>query len=253
MQDVYSKPLLTLAATGASDGNGECLFQRTIGRTRLLQLNIERRSISSRRIYRVIGDKSFTVFVRSHAQESHSQLLKADIGSSGPKPLEHQAPLTRRAWALQERLLAPRVLHFHPEEMMWQCREEYVCDCGDLQGDNTKNEINGLDPLLNLWKSPASVECMVSLWYKIVNYYAELSIPYDNDRLPALSGIASYFSTQLTGGYVVGLWRQDLVRGLLWSSGSHFVSTSRIDNIPTWCWASVKIIDPGLFRPIISN
>jgi hypothetical protein len=91
LQDVSSKSLLTLAAIGASDSNGGCLFQRNIGRTRRLQLGIERRSISPRKFYRIIRDKSFTVFVRSHPNESHSHLLKGDIGSQRPRPLEHQS------------------------------------------------------------------------------------------------------------------------------------------------------------------
>ena len=32
-----------------------------------------------------------------------------------------EAPLQRRAWAMQERLLAPRVLHFGSEQLLWEC------------------------------------------------------------------------------------------------------------------------------------
>jgi len=31
--------------------------------------------------------------------------------------------LHRRGWVLQERLLAPRILHFCPQELMWECCE----------------------------------------------------------------------------------------------------------------------------------
>jgi hypothetical protein len=33
-----------------------------------------------------------------------------------------QAPLHRRAWVLQEQVLAPRILHFTPEQLFWECR-----------------------------------------------------------------------------------------------------------------------------------
>jgi hypothetical protein len=33
------------------------------------------------------------------------------------------APVNRRAWVLQERLMAPRVLHFCEDQMLWECSE----------------------------------------------------------------------------------------------------------------------------------
>lgn len=41
-------------------------------------------------------------------------------------------PLLSRGWAFQERILSPRVLHFCKEELVWECREESVCECGSL-------------------------------------------------------------------------------------------------------------------------
>ncbi|KAF2805628.1 uncharacterized protein BDZ99DRAFT_540174, partial [Mytilinidion resinicola] len=38
-------------------------------------------------------------------------------------------PLFSRAWALQERLLARRVLHFGPEELVWECCSLLDCEC----------------------------------------------------------------------------------------------------------------------------
>lgn len=43
------------------------------------------------------------------------------------RELNH-APLNQRAWVLQERLLAPRVLHFGPEQLTWECKE---IDCAE--------------------------------------------------------------------------------------------------------------------------
>jgi hypothetical protein len=37
-------------------------------------------------------------------------------------------PLTKRAWAAQERIMAPRVLHYLEEEMVWECQESWFSE-----------------------------------------------------------------------------------------------------------------------------
>ncbi|KAH8890115.1 HET-domain-containing protein [Thozetella sp. PMI_491] len=41
-------------------------------------------------------------------------------------------PLLSRAWVFQERVLSPRVLHFCLHEMIWECGEQIICECGGL-------------------------------------------------------------------------------------------------------------------------
>lgn len=41
-------------------------------------------------------------------------------------------PLLSRGWVLQERLLSPRILHFCSSELVWECREQSICECGGL-------------------------------------------------------------------------------------------------------------------------
>ena len=38
------------------------------------------------------------------------------------------APLNRRAWVLQERLLSPRILHFSKRQLFWECLEATFCE-----------------------------------------------------------------------------------------------------------------------------
>ncbi|RYP71479.1 hypothetical protein DL770_008120 [Monosporascus sp. CRB-9-2] len=38
------------------------------------------------------------------------------------------APLTSRAWVVQERLLSPRILHFAAEQVFWECQEMAACE-----------------------------------------------------------------------------------------------------------------------------
>src|SRR2546421_346148 len=38
------------------------------------------------------------------------------------------ASFNRRAWVLQERLMAPRVLHFGSAQLFWECRRGLLCE-----------------------------------------------------------------------------------------------------------------------------
>lgn len=42
--------------------------------------------------------------------------------------------LFTRAWCYQERVLATRILHYTPEEMVFECRTGLVCECGEYDG-----------------------------------------------------------------------------------------------------------------------
>ena len=42
------------------------------------------------------------------------------------------SPLMQRAWTLQERLTAPRIIHFHESEMIYECTDSTTCECGGL-------------------------------------------------------------------------------------------------------------------------
>ncbi|RSM18499.1 hypothetical protein CDV31_002635 [Fusarium ambrosium] len=39
-------------------------------------------------------------------------------------------PILTRAWTYQERLLAPRVIYFGHQEILWDCLERHTCECG---------------------------------------------------------------------------------------------------------------------------
>ncbi|OCL07999.1 hypothetical protein AOQ84DRAFT_294015, partial [Glonium stellatum] len=38
------------------------------------------------------------------------------------------APIGRRGWIYQERLLSPRILHYTSEQLFWECRREYLAE-----------------------------------------------------------------------------------------------------------------------------
>jgi len=86
------------------------------------------------------------------------------------------------------------------------------------------------------------------LWYDIVEEYTPRRFKHVRDRLVAISGIAKLFSKTIRcREYIAGLWKPDLIRGLMWhTKGSKLVPRVSADSLhagsngfPSWSWASV--------------
>lgn len=88
-------------------------------------------------------------------------------------------------------------------------------------------------------------------WHELVQEFTRLDLSYHSDRLAALSGLAALYQST-SGEYICGLWRSDLVRGLMWGVKTldpkrihAFSHASRISqpqqdyDVPSWSWASV--------------
>jgi hypothetical protein len=46
-------------------------------------------------------------------------------------------PLLDRGWVFQERLLARRIVHFSPVELIWECLEAVCCECSYLHSEDS--------------------------------------------------------------------------------------------------------------------
>jgi len=86
------------------------------------------------------------------------------------------------------------------------------------------------------------------LWYDLIEEYTPREFKDISNRLVAISGLARQFGNTIRcHEYVGGLWKPDLIRGLIWhTEGSELVprqsaDTERAANnaFPSWSWASV--------------
>jgi hypothetical protein len=80
----------------------------------------------------------------------------------------------------------------------------------------------------------------------LVSEFSRLSLTYEHDRLPALSGLAAKLSDKQLGRYVAGIWTEELPRLLLWEVCSDAEkpdrrSTTVTPSTPSWSWASVPL------------
>lgn len=158
----------------------------------------------------------------------------------------NEAPVNKRAWVLQERLLAPRVLHFCNGKIAWECRQFTRAEGHPtglrkfrVEGGRILPEvpIKGLDPFkhgselrkIRLRGIPEPDPELASrdlyafeLWARMVEMYSKMRLTKARDKLIALSGIAELMSKQILGTetkpatYVAGLWKRHLESQLLW-------------------------------------
>lgn len=173
------------------------------------------------------------------------------------------APINRRAWVLQERLLAPRVLHFCKDQIAWECphieaAESHpygVSQMGLRAGTvgerkRLKTLVPGeYGPKMLAIRSAENSNAAHEDWKSIVERYTRTSLTKSSDKLIALAGIAELTSKRIGGKlkYVAGMWEKYLASQLLWQvelkyEDERFKYPQRRPaywNAPTFSWAAV--------------
>lgn len=108
MSYIYSNAYLTIAATRSSGDSGGCYSAGTES-DKDFMINVSGPNTTS------------TMYAREKTIH-----LNMPPSAGSPDPF----PLLSRGWFYQERLLSPRVLHFGPKELLWECDELTACECG---------------------------------------------------------------------------------------------------------------------------
>ena len=159
-------------------------------------------------------------------------------------------PLNNRGWVFQECLLAPRILYFGVNQILYDCFHETksegfpqsipfherMKDLSDLWTDLDSQKAR----LLPTTQMPAEMPLgMHALWNSLLEMYSFCRLSFIEDRLPAFSGVAQLFENATGDEYIDGLWRSRLVEQLVWwVPGPKF--PRRMSNVPSWSWASLE-------------
>ncbi|RFN43502.1 heterokaryon incompatibility protein [Fusarium flagelliforme] len=173
-----------------------------------------------------------------------------------PRENIDKEPVNKRAWVFQERILAPRVIHFCRNSIHRECIREYTEELLDYspwvtvqQGFSSphindapydsKEGFNGIKPEKKDWCYRFRI---------LLQRYSPTLLTFPQDRLASFAGIAKRIS--INGGldedeYFAGLWEPDLPRALLWHARNHFGERKwdpeRIGYIsPSWSWAGCE-------------
>lgn len=212
MHQVYEGAYLTIAATRAHSGIDGCFATRSCCQE-------VRENIVVRRML-------------SHRQwiASYASIFYDFLANSKASETNDTEPLLLRGWCFQERFLSTRMLHYATEEMVWECKTTFDCECGDFIDEN----YNGKQPA---FKSDFAANCD---WGGVVERYTKTKITRDTDILEALAGVAAKAAEKNGRHYLAGLWIEDFPKNLLWMSRNCGRSYHRPPSYtaPTFSWAS---------------
>ncbi|KAJ5753781.1 heterokaryon incompatibility protein-domain-containing protein [Penicillium nucicola] len=183
------------------------------------------------------------------------------------------SPLSTRGWVVQERFLAPRIIHFGTSQIFWECLENTNCEADpdgrigtiDDMGTNRlrsgmtayKESLKELTLLSSTFRASKLDRNNINwergyvgqlalyterlLWRKMINIYTDCNLTEQSDRLIAMAGIAKAFHNVTLSTYLAGLWQHTLPADLLWQSNASDGSMVQRQNlyVPSWSWASV--------------
>jgi hypothetical protein len=165
-------------------------------------------------------------------------------------------PLDNRAWALQERILSPRVLDFASLHLAWICPSVKDSDgytdgwrksldknprMQDLSHPIFEQKFENEEAMVRASRQYQSRK-VIDHWRFLLMAYTtrDLSIPMD--RAWAISGIADKFGSVFKDQYLAGLWKFAFPFDLLWCRApfsSRFPRPKEYQG-PSWSWTSVE-------------
>jgi hypothetical protein len=230
MASVYGNALVTLSALSSVDSTHGCRVpnpRATTHNHRFCDFDL--------------GHHRIRVF------EGEIRKWHEEYGDDTYRHGEHgENPLRRRAWTLQERELSTRNIHFSQNLVLWQCKTLKA------SSELPWHEVRPMDdfqpwPIRNSAEEslfPDGPVLVRDRWYELMEDYMSRLLTRGTDKLPALSGLAQSFQSQLPSSrYLAGLWTGHLPYALLWRMGSLNTSSNAQRPLsyraPSWSFLSL--------------
>ena len=157
--------------------------------------------------------------------------------------------LNSRSWVLQELFLAPRVIYFTPQQLIWECTRgcRYQASPQEVRNNTERNKpYTPIPPKIANEQDGLEDRdiAIYQLWADMIANYSKREMTYESDKLDAISAIARTAQALLEqrDEYVLGLWRKQLDLGILWVVSGHgqVWDPSEIPEArrPSWSWIS---------------
>jgi len=219
MCDVYSNAHVIISAEAAKDANQGFLFQRNSeGTDRSFMLPY----------FLVNGSDYGSVYLQQETSEDSSLMY-----------------LSSRACSFQERRLSTRVLDYRAGQISLICRTGMIAETSSVIEKLSINIYQAGSRPLSLsvpaFDGDEKYHEVCLEWYKGVENYSRRCLTYGSDKLPAISGYAHAMHEVFKGRYLAGIWKQDLLVGLLWSASStrNRLRRPSQSRCPSWSWAAL--------------
>ncbi|KAH8748704.1 heterokaryon incompatibility protein-domain-containing protein [Hyaloscypha sp. PMI_1271] len=150
--------------------------------------------------------------------------------------------LASRGWALQERELSRRRLSYSTEGIQWECKSK--CQSNELPWGSTVFMHTGQNISNGHHGNSLDFDGIRQSWCDIVIDYSSRLLTKEEDRLPALSGVAWKMHNQMGNDYVAGIWAKHALSDILWTKHYSIKSENQVKRpkayiAPSWSWASI--------------
>ncbi|KAL2074110.1 hypothetical protein VTL71DRAFT_7888 [Oculimacula yallundae] len=277
MDQVYNNSLCNISATAASNSAKGLYCDRASEQNWVDEVTLNTTGVPGQPPVPKMQLKDVAKLVQTAGLKSSariSQTRQANVGTKpqlkaqGPQIPKYtvldlncwetnveQGPVNKRGWVLQERLIAPRVLHFCKDQIAWECWEKdyiesrtgglplYQLKAGSIvdgsrlkgmvpsvdgkalrearlvRGRLIKGKYTDVDAHMRSPTAVPSVHCF-EVWNRVVETYSKTKLTKPTDKLIALGGIAKIMSRRILNGkdedYIAGMWRDNLESQLLW-------------------------------------
>ncbi|MCJ1385600.1 hypothetical protein MMC17_008723 [Xylographa soralifera] len=184
----------------------------------------------------------------SHSNQMGSRVRAENLDLY--KSSVEKSVLNSRAWVLQELTLAPRLVYFTAEQLVWQCSK--ACFYQSSPWQDRLASVDGLK-----WASLRRSTCLndsdnssfdhvYRFWMLKLADFTQRNLSYESDTLPAISAIARCVKARLEpyDEYILGLWKRYLHLHILWQLHTNFKAYENVShmksNRPSWSWISVS-------------
>jgi hypothetical protein len=156
-----------------------------------------------------------------------------------------EAPIRKRGWIIQERMLSPRILYLGSDQIFWECNEQRACESFPTEFPSYVFT----DSRPSWWAATAfeKIADVRDNWLQMVREYSTCGLTKESDRLTAISGLAHLVAERTADQYMAGLWKSSLFQDLLFetfeSRNAHDKKSWILANpeqylAPSWSWAS---------------
>lgn len=264
MHYIYQGAALTISAAAGKDCAAGLFPDRTaILRSEPVEMAILNRSTEKAGIDAAeLEDNKIEVFpphYRIKPSHKTAVVLQYDMHERLPPHIRARDYLSTRGWVLQERVLAPALVHFASTDTIWECREHCVSETGDrssvvdkyFKGVRTINDVPSGGGVGGTNLEEDGKRNWHRRWLNVVVNYTERKLTYPEDKLAAVAGLARYVRDKgLESRYLAGHWVDKwFVESLTWYRANRDVDELPRPEVadgmkssyiaPSWSWASI--------------
>jgi hypothetical protein len=246
MAAIYQNAYVTIAAAASTDSYYGCFPKRASDSyvspaTRSLGYDTPREATgpdacSMSYLDATNPSKRFTMhfFEEWLPGSSFHKLQRNEIGKFGKRfdPIAAE-PLSTRGWTLQERVLSPRTIHYATDQLYFECETRMNSEDGFTFTDiyfSLKVLISTqLIPHAEHGMSPSAGICFIvgkyipatgrrwdGGWILLVENYTRRHLTVEQDKLPAVAGLAAVVAAETGDRYFAGLWGSHIYEDLCW-------------------------------------